>query len=76
MEHYTGDCSQNLANLAVASIGAAQDVAEATMGVALDILTAVGCKYFALNANLAFVFWFLDFVCGAGGAIFGGGHSI
>ena len=41
VEHYTGDCSQNLANLAVTSIGAAQDVAKATMGVALGILTTV-----------------------------------
>lgn len=41
VEHYTGDCSQNLANLAVASIGAAQEVAKGTMGVAMGILTTV-----------------------------------
>ncbi len=41
VEHYTGDCSERLANLAIKAIGAAQEVAQGTMGVAMGIMTAV-----------------------------------
>jgi len=63
VEHYTGDCSERLANLAIKAIGAAQDVAKGTMGAAMGIMTAVGecvqkilrprvCSCFVLQGRL------------------------
>ncbi len=39
IDYYTGDCSES--NAAVESIAAAQEVAEATIGVVMDILSTV-----------------------------------
>jgi len=39
IDYYTGDCSDT--NVAVESISAAQEVAEATIGVVMEVLTTV-----------------------------------